>query len=337
MVNRHESMPATFTHAPDLDFPAHGMEDTIRDQVGGNAEFIEATRLATTLLGDALATNMFLVGYAWQKGRIPLAEASILRAVELNGAMVDFNVQAFRWGRLAAHDPSQVERIAAPPVGGNDHRRLSETLDELIGRRVGHLAGYQNTAWASRYRALVDRVRAAENAALPGTEDLTEAVARSLATLMSYKDEYEVARLYSDPAFVSSLKEQFEDWKRLEIHLAPPFMGAEKRRFGPWVLRLMPVLARLKGLRGTAFDPFGRTPERKLERRLIAEFEAAIETILARLSPDNHALAVEIASAPRRIRGFGHIKLKAAAEVQTEMAEMLRRLDTPEGGRRAAE
>ncbi len=337
VVNRHESMPATFTHAPDLDFPAHGMEDTIKEQVGGDAEFVEATRLATTLLGDALATNMFLVGYAWQKGHVPLAEASILRAVELNGAMVDFNVQAFRWGRLAAHDPARVERMAAPPVGGNDHRRLSETLDELIERRVAHLTGYQNAAWAARYRAMVERVRAAEQAALPGAEDLTEAVARSASKLMSYKDEYEVARLYSDPAFVSSLKEQFEDWKRLEIHLAPPFMGADKRRFGPWVLRLMPFLARLKGLRGTMLDPFGRTGERRLERRLIDEFEAAIQKIMAHLTPENHALAVEIASAPRRIRGFGPIKLKAATEVQAEMAEMLRRLHTPEGSKRAAE
>ncbi|KIL98604.1 Indolepyruvate ferredoxin oxidoreductase alpha and beta subunits [Paramagnetospirillum magnetotacticum MS-1] len=337
VVNRHESMPATFTHAPDLNFPARGMEDTIKEQVGGDAEFIEATRLATTLLGDALATNMFLVGYAWQKGRIPLAEASILRAVELNGAMVAFNIQAFLWGRLAAHSPSEVERIAAPPVGANDHRRLSQGLDELINRRVVHLTGYQNAAWASRYRALVDRVRAAESAALPGSESLTEAVARSLAKLMSYKDEYEVARLYCDPAFAASLKEQFEDWKGLEIHLAPPFMGMEKRRFGPWVLRLMPLLTRLKGLRGTIFDPFGRTSERKLERRLIGEFEIAVETILAHLTPATHALAVEIASAPRRIRGFGPIKLKAAAEVRTQMTEMLHRLQSPHDDKRAAE
>jgi indolepyruvate ferredoxin oxidoreductase len=326
VVNRHEAMPATFTHAPDLDFPARGMEDTIRDQVGGDADFVEATRLATTLMGDALATNMFLVGYAWQKGRVPLSEDAIRRAVELNGAMVEFNLRAFRWGRLAALDPAGVARLAAPPVAGNDHRRPSESLDELIDRRVEHLTGWGDAAWAARYRAVVERVRAAERAVVPGTEDLTEAVARSLAKLMSYKDEYEVARLYSDGSFLASLKEQFEDWKRLEIHLAPPAMGGKKHRFGPWMLRLMPLLARLKGLRGTAFDPFGRTGERRLERALIGEFEAAVETILARLAPETHALAVEIASAPRRIRGFGHVKLEAAAEVRAEMARGLERL-----------
>jgi indolepyruvate ferredoxin oxidoreductase len=337
VVNRHESMPATFTHSPDLAFPGRGMVDTIQDHVGGGAEFIEATRLATILLGDALATNMFLVGYAWQKGRIPLSEDSILKAVELNGAMVAFNVQAFRWGRLAAHDLGQVEGAAAPPKGGNDHRRLSESLDELIERRVAHLTGWQDAAWAERYSALVDRVRTAESTTMPGSENLTEAVARSAAKLMSYKDEYEVARLYADGTFVASLKEQFKDWKRLEIHLAPPFMGNEKRRFGPWVLRLMPMLARLKGLRGTWADPFGRTEERRLERDLIGEFEAAVGTILVHLTPESHALAVEIASAPRRIRGFGPIKLKAAAEVRAEMAELLDRLASPQDGRRAAE
>ena len=194
VVNRHEAMPASFTHAPDLNYPALGMEDTIRDQVGGEADFVEATRLATTLLGDALATNMFLVGHAWQKGLVPLSEASILRAVELNGAMVEFNLSAFRWGRLAAHDMARVEALAAPPPGGGDHRRLSQTLDDMIERRVIHLTGYQNAALASRYRAMVERVRAAERAVAPDSEALTDAVARSLAKLMSCKDEYEVAR-----------------------------------------------------------------------------------------------------------------------------------------------
>ncbi|MBI3447208.1 MAG: 2-oxoacid:acceptor oxidoreductase family protein, partial [Magnetospirillum sp.] len=337
VVNQHESMPATFTHAPDLDFPGRGIEDTISEQVGGSAEFIEATRLATTLLGDALATNMFLVGYAWQRGHIPLSQASILRAVELNGAMVEFNTKAFQWGRIAAHDPAEVIRLTAPPQGRADHRRLSTDLDELIGRRVAHLSAYQNGAWAERYLSVITQVREAERRVMPGAEALTEAVARSLSKLMSYKDEYEVARLYSDGGFQASLAEQFEDWQRLEVHLAPPLLGGSKRRFGPWLLRLMPLLARLKGLRGTAFDLFGHTAERKLERDLIIRFEGVIRTLLSGLRADNHALAVEIATAPRQIRGFGRIKLEAAAVVDKRMAELMAEYDRHSRQKEAAE
>ncbi|TAN59302.1 MAG: indolepyruvate ferredoxin oxidoreductase family protein, partial [Magnetospirillum sp.] len=285
IVNDHEAMPASFTHTPDLAFPGRGMHDTIRDHVSDAVDFLDATRLATTLMGDALAANMFLVGFAWQKGELPLSEAAILRAIELNGALVEFNTQAFLWGRRAAHDLEAVERRVAPPGRATDHRRLSRTLDELIARRVDHLTGYQNAAYAERYRVRIARVRAAEHHAAPHSEALTEAVARSLAKLMSYKDEYEVGRLYSDGDFLAALKEQFEDWDRLEIHLAPPLLAQKKHRFGPWMLKAMPLLARLKGLRGTAFDPFGRTAERRLERSLIGEFEQVIEELLAGLSP----------------------------------------------------
>ncbi|MDO8606549.1 MAG: indolepyruvate ferredoxin oxidoreductase family protein [Phaeospirillum sp.] len=324
IVNDHEAMPASFTHAPDMAFPGKGMHETIRDHVNDAVNFLDATRLATTLLGDALAANMFLVGFAWQKGELPLAEASILRAIELNGAMVEFNTQAFLWGRRAAFDLTAVERRIAPPSGEtSDHRRLSRDLDELIVRRVDHLTGYQNTAHAERYRTMVERVRAAERKIAPHSEELTEAVARSLAKLMSYKDEYEVARLYSDGGFIAALKEQFEDWERLEVHLAPPLLSGEKRRFGPWMLKLMPLLARLKGLRGTPFDPFGRMPERRMERSLITEFQQVVEDLLAGLNPANHAIAVEIATLPRQIRGFGPIKAKAVTDYHDRLADLL--------------
>ncbi len=329
VINRHESMPATFTHAPDLAFPSQAMENTITDHVGGDVDFLDATRLATTLMGDALATNMFLVGYAWQKGGLPLSESSILRAIELNGAMVEFNTQAFRWGRRAAVDPAEIARLTAPPAGTADHRRLSQSLDELIARRVSHLTAYQNAAYAARYSTVVERVRAAERLATPGSEELTEAVARSLAKLMSYKDEYEVARLYADSDFLTALKEQFGDWQRLEVHLAPPLLSAEKHRFGPWMLRLMPLLARLKVLRGTPLDPFGRCAERRMERALLAQFETTIEELLAGLSPERHSLAVEIASAPRRIRGFGPVKTEAAEDVRLGMAKLLAAFRAP--------
>ncbi|OAN56051.1 indolepyruvate ferredoxin oxidoreductase [Paramagnetospirillum marisnigri] len=323
VVNDHQSMPATFTHAPDLDFPGRGMHDTIREQVGGDVDFLDASRLATTLLGDALATNMFLVGYAWQKGGIPLTEAAILRAIDLNGAKVEFNRRAFRWGRRAAVDLAEIERLAAPPVDRSDHRRLSESLDELIRRRVEHLTAYQDVTLAERYYKRISRVRKAERRAAPASESLTEAAARSLAKLMSYKDEYEVARLYSDGSFLASLKEQFDSWERLELHLAPPLLGGGKRRFGPWVLQLMPLLARLKGLRGTPFDLFGYTAERRQERALIGEFTQILDELAQGLTPDNHRLAVDIASLPRQIRGFGPVKAKAAAEYHARLAQLM--------------
>ena len=338
IVNDHESMPASFTHAPDLAFPGRGMHDTIRDQVGGAVDFLDATRLATTLLGDALASNMFLVGFAWQRGELPLSEAALLRAIEINGALVEFNTQAFRWGRRAAFDLAAVERCAAPASGGTaDHRRLSQSLDELIARRVDHLTGYGDAAYAERFRARIERVRAAERRVVPHSEELTEAAARSLAKLMSYKDEYEVARLFSDGSFMATLKEQFEDWERLEIHLAPPLLARRKHRFGPWLLRLMPLLARLKGLRGTVFDPFGRTAERRLERALIGGFESVLDEIVAGLSVANHAVAVEIAALPRQIRGFGPIKIKAVAEYHAHLAAALARFRAGPTLRQAAE
>ncbi len=338
IVNDHEAMPASFTHAPDMAFPGRSMHDTIRDHVNDAVDFLDATRLATTLLGDALAANMFLVGFAWQKGELPLAEASILRAIELNGALVEFNTQAFAWGRRAAFDRAAVERCVAPPAGEtSDHRRLSQSLDELIARRVDHLTGYHDAAYAGRYRNRIDRVRAAERRAAPHSEELTEAAARSLAKLMSYKDEYEVARLFSDGGFMATLKEQFEDWDRLEIHLAPPLISRQKHRFGPWMLKLMPLLARLRILRGTLFDPFGHTAERRQERALIGEFEAVLEEVAAGLSPANHGIAVEIATLPRQIRGFGPIKTKAAAEYRERLAAELARFRAVPSLHQAAE
>jgi indolepyruvate ferredoxin oxidoreductase len=323
VVNCHQAMPATFTHAPDLDFPGKGMHAAITEAVGGSADFLDATSLATALMGDALATNMFLVGYAWQKGLLPLSGEAIRKAVELNGAAVAFNLQSFEWGRRAAVDPAAVERVASPPADVVAHRQVSRSLDEIIARREDWLTAWGDAAWAARWRARVDRVRAAE--ARLGRDDLTEVVARSLFKLMSYKDEYEVARLYSDPAFLTALSGQFEGWDRLELHLAPPWLSDEKRRFGPWVLTAFRLLAPLKWLRGTAFDPFGRTAERRMERAQIAEFEAVVDQLVERLSDDNHALALEIAALPRTIRGFGPIKARAAAAAREKMAELTSR------------
>src|SRR6266700_8070552 len=306
LVNTALVMPADFTRNADLEFPRGSMEQEIRDAVApGDAEFLDATRLATGLMGDSIATNLFMVGYAFQRGLIPLSEASILRAVELNGAAVESNKQSFRWGRLAALEPERVLN-AAIPQDKPDSQRLSTSLDEVIARRAEFLTGYQDVAYARRYTAFVARVRAAETQKLPGKTALTEAIARYYFKLLAIKDEYEVARLYTDGEFTKRVAAQFEGDYKLNFHLAPPLTNKpdpttgepKKSSYGPWMMGAFRVLARMKGLRGTAFDIFGRSAERKLERALIADYESLIDELLPRLAARNHALAVELASIP---------------------------------------
>ena len=258
------------------------------------------------------------LGRDYLRGRPNLKRAYLL--IDARHGLKSVDTEA-----LDAFDLAAVERCAAPVGSVSGHRRRSRSLDEMLARRMTHLAAYQDEALAQRYHAMIERIRAAEHRVAPHYEDLTEAAARSLSKLMSYKDEYEVARLYSDGEFMASLKEQFEDWERLEIHLAPPALGQAKRRFGPWMLKLMPLLARMKVLRGTLYDPFGYGAERKRERALITEFEHVLETVIDHLGPSNHAVAVEIATLPRHIRGFGPVKDKAVADYHARLAEMTRR------------
>jgi len=293
-------------------------------------------------MGDSIATNMFMLGYCWQKGWMPLARASIERAIELNGVAVEFNLKSFVWGRRAAVELERVRRIAMPaeviPIG----QHLSRNLDELVERREKLLADYQDAAYGARYRTLVGRVRRTEQEQT-GSTLLTEAVARYYAKLMAYKDEYEVARLHGDPKFAQAISDQFEGDYRLVFHLAPPLLARtdpatgepRKMRFGPWMLTAMRWLSKLKGLRGTALDPFGRTDERRTERALIGEYEQAIETLLGGLTRDNLPLAVEIASLPEQIRGYGHIKARSVAEARRKRDELFARW-TEAGGTAAA-
>jgi len=286
---------------------------------------------------------MFMLGYAFQKGWIPLAEESLLRAIELNGVAVEFNRKAFLWGRRAATDLALVERLATPADVIPISQAFSRNLDELIARRVEFLAGYQNAAYASRYRALVERVRAADSKLGAGTA-LTEAVARYGFKLMSYKDEYEVARLHSDPAFMRRIEGMFEGDYRLKFHLAPPIFNkpdpvtgeARKSEFGSWMSIAFRLLAKLKFLRGTALDVFGHTEERRTERRLIEEYEATIAELLGRLSRENHALAAEIASVPEHIRGFGHVKHRHLDGAKKKEAELLAQFRTGRAAAKAA-
>jgi indolepyruvate ferredoxin oxidoreductase len=286
-----------------------------------------------------------MLGYAYQKGLIPVSGASLERAIELNGVAVESNKLALLWGRRAAHDLAGVEatvRRAAPGPASHD---IATDLDEIVERRRSYLTAYQDAAYAERYRALVELVRRAEGERAAGRRGLAEAVARYYFKLLAYKDEYEVARLYADGEFRRRLEAQFEGDYRIEFNMAPPLVAQRdpttghlrKRTFGPWMMKAFGLLAKLKGLRGTALDPFGRSAERKTERRLIGEYEATIEELIAGLDPDNHALAVDIASIPETIRGFGHVKEASLAAAKKREAELLAAFRAPGERMTAAE
>ena len=332
-VNVHGAPIGAFTRDPDLVFPLGELEESIARAIGRDAlDALPAQRHATALMGDSIATNPFMLGYAWQKGAIPVSRAAIERAIELNGVAIAASKRAFAFGRLAAHDRAALLRLVMPTAPSGDDAAPAN-LAELVARRRADLADYQDEAYARRYAALVRKAEEAESASLPGQTALTEAVARYAYKLMAYKDEYEVARLYSDPAFRRSLSAQFEDWRALEFHLAPPLLGERdpvtgkprKRGFGAWMLPVFGLLAKLRRLRGSRLDIFGQTAERRTERRLIADYEALLDEICAGLSPANHALAIELARIPERIRGYGHVKDEHLAKAKAQEDDLLRR------------
>jgi indolepyruvate ferredoxin oxidoreductase len=270
---------------------------------------------------------MFMLGLAWQAGAIPLSHFAILKAIALNGVDVAMNEAAFTWGRRAALEPESVAEIARRR-SGKAKPAEPQTIEELVARRTRFLTEYQSSAYAARYADMVRRIREAEARSAPGRADLAEAVARNLFKLMAVKDEYEVARLYTDGTFRRQLAAEFDGYRKLEFHLAPPLLGKRdpatgkpvKSSFGPWVMRLFRMLARFRRLRGTLLDPFGHTAERRVERLLRAEYEKTLRLILDGLTPDNHRLAVALAQYPEKIRGFGHVKAEAARRARAEAA-----------------
>jgi indolepyruvate ferredoxin oxidoreductase len=345
VVNTHETITGEFTRHPDLAFPTSMLKLSIEAAAGAEAcDFLDSTGIATMLLGDSIATNMFMLGYAYQKGLVPLAHESIERAIELNGAAVAMNLAAFRWGRRAAFDRAIVEALIAPADSKVvPFAKLSATLDEIVAARAKHLTGYQDAGLAERYKALVDRVCVAEQHT--GKSGLAEAVARTYAKLLAYKDEYEVARLYAETAFQAELKRQFEGDYRLKFHLAPPLFARRdpktghliKQEFGPWMLPAFKALARLKFLRGTRFDLFGYTEERKQERALITGYEALIAELLGGLSAANHALALKLAAVAADIKGYGHVKDAHLDKARRRQAELLDQWRNPQALLHAAE
>jgi indolepyruvate ferredoxin oxidoreductase len=326
-LNVHGTPTAAFVRNPDWQFQGGNCESVIERATGpGQVGKLDADQLATALLGDAIYTNPLMLGYAWQRGWVPLSKASLMRAMELNGVQVDNNKAAFEWGRRAAHDLAAVTALTATAQVIQFAKKPS--LDELIARRIDFLIGYQDAGYARRYEEFVAKVREAE--ARLGSTRLTEAVARYLFKLMAYKDEYEVARLHTDKSFHDKLAAQFDGEAKLHIHLAPPLIAKknergelQKREFGPWMLGAFRLLARLRGLRGTPFDVFGRTEERCEERALIDEYRATIEELLSALDADRLPLAVEIASLPEGIRGYGHVKARQLAQVRPKWAQLM--------------
>ena len=332
-LNTHGTPTAAFVRQPDWRNPGAQCEAALRGTVGDDGVgAFDAEAAAVQLLGDSIYTNPLILGYAWQKGRVPLTYAALMRAIELNGVQVDGNKAAFEWGRRCAHDLAAVQALFQARQVIQVVKRPS--LDDLVKRRVEFLTGYQDAAYAADYAAYVEKVRAAE-APLAGTgggTPLAEAVARYLFKLMAYKDEYEVARLHTDDAFTAKVADMFEGDFKLVHHLAPPTIARRnergelvKRPFGPWVRTAFSLLARMKGLRGTALDPFGRTEERRTERALIGEYRACIDELLKTLSVDNRALAVEIARVPEEIRGFGHVKERHLKAARTHWQALMQR------------
>jgi indolepyruvate ferredoxin oxidoreductase len=274
-------------------------------------------------MGDTVFANIVMLGFSWQRGLVPVGFAALDRAIELNGVAIEANRHAFLIGRIAAAMPERLAGLLAP------QRAKDETLDEIVARRVAFLTDYQDAGYAGRYAAFVDKVARVE--APLGSEELARTVARALFRLMAYKDEYEVARLHTETGFADGLKAGFEGDFRIVHHLAPPFLAAGrdargrplKRAFGPWIRLPMRVLARMKRLRGTLFDPFGHTVEWRMERALIGWYEEKVERVLDRLDGETHAGLCRVLARPLDIRGYGPVKEEAARRVRAEVEAAL--------------
>ncbi len=325
IVNNHVSPTADFASNPDLNLSSAAMEDMIRARTG-QVEFVEANRMAYALMGNEVAANLMLVGYAAQRGWLPFSLAAIDRAIALNGTSVEMNRQALAWGRIAAAEPDRLSALLAPPPATD---ATPESLDAIVARNVAELRDYQDARYAERHRRLVDQARAAEQG-MGGRDAFASAVARNHFKLMAYKDEYEVARLLTAPSFRAMLAEEFEGDFRIEYNMAPPLLQRRdpltgrypKRRFGAWMTPLLKLLARGKRLRGTVLDPFGHAAHRRTERALITDYERDVARLAEALTADRLALSIEIAALPERIRGFDTVKDASIEEMRRRKASL---------------
>jgi indolepyruvate ferredoxin oxidoreductase len=337
VINSHVIPTADFILNRDFNFQSRKVNHVLETALRKDSSFLDFTKPAEILLGDSIATNMMMMGYSYQKGLLPLSAASIEQAIEVNGVAIKMNTQAFRLGRLAAADPARIVAM----MKGQDETVAPKTLDamsldEIIAHRSTLLTDYQDAKLAERYRKLVTQVR---EAALNGGfgEELPRAVAINYAKLLAYKDEYEVARLYTDGRFEKQIRDQFDGDFKIKFNLAPPIMGGgkdalgrpKKRAFGPWMMPVFRLLAKMRHLRGTAFDIFGQSPDRRLERDLIAGYEKDVAHVLSVLSPLTLDTAIEILSLPDRIRGYGPVKEKSVEQAKARYAQLAADLANP--------
>ena len=336
-LNTHEQLNGDFTRNTELRLPSFKIRQAVEERAGsGNLTTIDAHELAVRLFGDAIGSNMLMLGLAYQLGHVPVSAKAIEEAIELNGAQIEMNRRAFAFGRLAAHDPKAVQALLGESEKKAD--AATKTLEQVITHRRALLTGYQGPELADRYEALVRKIAEAESAKSPGRSGLAEAVARSYAKLLAYKDEYEVARLFTSDTFQMSLAEQFEGHERLSFHLAPPLLARKdkatghprKIEFGAWMMPAFRLLARFKLLRGGRWDVFGYTAERRMERRLIADYEATLDEVARKLTNANHATCVELATLPERMKGFGHVKQANVDGAKKRWDELLRLLRSPQ-------
>ena len=345
IANDHESVTADFTRSPDLKMPANEMRAALTKTAGADAVgFVDTRALSNAVLGDTQSANIILLGYAWQQGRIPLSCEALEEAIRLNGVAVERNLEAFGWGRYAAHDERGLEKLLAANMSAAIPIERPQSLDELIERRVQFLTEYQDAAYAERYASRVNAIRKLEQERMPTSSALTNAVAQGLFKLMAYKDEYEVARLFTHESFRKQLDQQFGGDYEFSFHLAPPLFARvdpltgrpQKRRYGPWMMRIMRLLAWAKKLRGTVFDPFRCGADRKLERRLLEDYEHLLKLLPDGLNHTNHGTAVELAALPETIRGFGLIKEAAAKTADARREELLAVFAMPDRGHQHA-
>ena len=347
VVSTYEMTTGDFTRNPTLTVPGARLKQAIRDRVrGGSLTMIDVHGLALRLFGDSIAANMMLLGAAYQLGRVPIGWEAIEQAIELNGAAVAMNRNAFRVGRLAVAAPAIVEGLAGQ-ASSEAQAKAPTSLDDLVAVRVRYLTAYQDEALGQRYRQRIDAIRRLEAERTPGEEALTRAVAQGYHKLLAIKDEYEVARLFTDGAFEAQVKAGFEGVRAMRFHLAPPFLAwawkdkvtghPRKITLGPWMLPVFRLLAKGKRLRGGALDIFGRSAERRLERRMITDYEALLDRIAAKLSPATHATAVALAGLALEVKGFGHVKLANYERLKAREVTLLAELESPAPLKMAAE
>jgi indolepyruvate ferredoxin oxidoreductase len=335
IINTHLIPIADFIMNRDFDFQRGKVNRVLENALHKDSAFLDFTKPAEKLLGDSIATNMMMMGYAYQRGLLPVGAEAIEQAIELNGVAIKMNTQAFRLGRLAAIDPARLAAMMSDDEPEAPKTLDEMSLDEIVAHRTQLLTDYQNEAYAARYVHLVEQVR---KVAFDGGygEALPRAVAINYAKLLAYKDEYEVARLFTDGRFMENVAKQFEGNFKLSLNLAPPMLPGKdasgrprKRAFGSWMLLVFRLLTKFRFLRGTLFDPFSYSEDRKLERNLIKGYEQDVVTAVRLLSPKTHDIAVELLSLPDQIRGYGPVKEQSVEKAKARYEQLAKDLVNP--------